>query len=231
MLIYPAIDLMGGKAVRLTRGEKSTAEVVGDPLELIVRFRPASLVHVVDLDGAFEGKPAQLPRIRELASQHAIQVGGGIRSVDHIEALVDAGVKRVVLGTLAVTQPGILDATLRRHGPEKVVVAVDVKDGRVAVSGWQNTDAALEPKAFCEQLARRGVRWILCTAVHRDGTLEGPDFGVLNHVQSADSKLQVIASGGVGTLDHVRACKHLAAVIVGKALYANRFTLEEALAC
>jgi phosphoribosylformimino-5-aminoimidazole carboxamide ribotide isomerase len=230
MLIYPAIDLMGGNAVRLTRGEKSTAEIVGNPRELIVRFKPASLVHVVDLDGAFEGAPTQLPMIRELAAGHAIQVGGGIRTLQHIQALMEAGVQRVVLGTIAVTQPDILDETLRRYGEERVVVAVDVKDGKVAVSGWQQTGSQT-PRPFCQQLAQRGVRWILCTAVHKDGTMEGPDLSVLNDVQAADERLRVIASGGIGSLEHVQSCKHLAAVIVGKALYAKKFTLEEALAC
>jgi phosphoribosylformimino-5-aminoimidazole carboxamide ribotide isomerase len=230
MLIYPAIDLMGGQAVRLTRGERHTAEVVGNPRELIQHFRIAPLVHVVDLDGAFSAKPAQLELIRDLARVHSIQVGGGIRTPEHVRALAEAGATRVVLGTVAVTDPQILETALRELGPERVVVAVDVKDGRVAVSGWQKTGDLL-PRAFCADLATRGVRWILCTAVHRDGTLEGPDLNVLDDVQAASPALRIIASGGIGTLDDVRKCRHLAAVIVGKALYAKRFTLEEALAC
>jgi phosphoribosylformimino-5-aminoimidazole carboxamide ribotide isomerase len=230
VLIYPAIDLMDGRAVRLVRGERETAHTVGDPLDLIAKFKPAPLVHVVDLDGAFAGMPKQLTLIGKLASLHAVQVGGGIRTASDIQALFDAGVQRVVLGTIAVTSPQLLDEALAKHGPERIVVAVDVKDGHVAVSGWEKT-AALAPRPFCASLATRGVQWILCTAVHKDGTMEGPALDVLDDLQAADARLKIIASGGIGELADVRKCKHLAAVIVGKALYARRFTLEEALAC
>jgi phosphoribosylformimino-5-aminoimidazole carboxamide ribotide isomerase len=233
MLIYPAIDLMGGDAVRLHKGEAQTREVVGRPLELVERFAAAPLVHVVDLDGAFAGRVQQTELISQLAQRHPIQAGGGVRSLDDVERLFDAGVSRVVLGTAAVRNPELLDQTLRRHGAESVVVAVDVKDGKVAVSGWVET-SQLEPVAFCAQLASRGVRWVLCTAVHRDGTLEGPDVELLKSLKAADERLNVIASGGIGSLDDVRACKRdakTAAAIIGKAIYSGRFTLAQALEC
>lgn len=230
MLIYPAIDLMGGEAVRLHRGEAQSRHVVGQPLELLERFAAAPLIHVVDLDGAFAKSVQQTALISQLAKRHPIQAGGGVRSLDDVSRLFDAGVARVVIGTAAVQNPELLDETLKRHGAERVVVAVDVKDGKVAVSGWVET-SQLEPATFCAQLAARGVRWVLCTAVHRDGTLEGPDVPMLDALRAADGRLNVIASGGIGSLDDLRACRKMAAVIVGKALYSGRFTLDEALRC
>ncbi|HZH02820.1 MAG TPA: 1-(5-phosphoribosyl)-5-[(5-phosphoribosylamino)methylideneamino] imidazole-4-carboxamide isomerase [Myxococcaceae bacterium] len=230
MLIYPAIDLMGGDAVRLHRGEAESREKVGDPLELVERFAAAPLIHVVDLDGAFAGQVRQTQLIAQLAQRHPIQAGGGVRSLDDVSRLFDAGVKRAVLGTAAVQNPELLDAALQRYGAEAVVVAVDVKGGKVAVSGWVSTSDQ-SPGPFAASLAARGIRWVLCTAVHRDGTLEGPDLNVLDSLRAADPRLNVIASGGIGSLDDVRACRQMAAVIIGKALYAGRFTLDEALRC
>lgn len=230
MLIYPAIDLMGGKAVRLTRGEANSQEVVGDPLELVDRFRAAPLMHVIDLDGAFAGRIIQMPLIQQLASRHPIQVGGGIRTLEDVDKVFEAGASRAVLGTAAVTNSALLSAALIKWGSERIVVAVDVKEGRVAVAGWTQTSLAT-PDEFSRRLADLGVRWVLCTAVHRDGTMEGPDISLLERVQNADSRLRLIASGGIGSLADIVACKRMAAVIVGKGLYAGRFTLAEAMAC
>jgi phosphoribosylformimino-5-aminoimidazole carboxamide ribotide isomerase len=230
MVIYPAIDLMEGQAVRLRKGERGTREVVGEPLELALRFALAELIHVVDLDGAFAGSPRQFDLIARLAAVHPIEAGGGVRTMDDVARLLDAGVERVVLGTSVVANPGLIDQILSRWNAERVVAALDVKDGRVATSGWTET-SDLAPEVAATRLAAQGVRWILCTAVHKDGMLEGPDMGILEQIRAADPRLRVIASGGIGELSHVKACRDMAAVIVGKALYAGRFTLEEAIAC
>jgi phosphoribosylformimino-5-aminoimidazole carboxamide ribotide isomerase len=230
MVIYPAIDLMEGQAVRLRRGDRATREVVGDPLDLAARFAPAPLLHVVDLDGAFAGRPRQFELIAKLAAMHAVEAGGGVRTMDDVTQLLDAGVERVVLGTSVVSNPGLIDEILSRWDAERVVAALDVKDGWVATSGWTES-SDLAPEIAAVRLAEQGVRWILCTATHRDGTLEGPDLSVLERVRGADPRLSVIASGGIGVLADVQACRDMAAVVVGKALYAGRFTLEEAMAC
>jgi phosphoribosylformimino-5-aminoimidazole carboxamide ribotide isomerase len=225
--ILPAIDLLDGRAVRLVKGRRETATTVGEPLALVERFAEAPLLHVVDLDGAFAGGPRQHALIGALAKRHAVQAGGGVRTLDDIDALLQAGVQRVVVGTAVVENPDLVDAALARCGADRLVIAVDVKDGRVAVAGWEGT-AAHTPRDFATLLARRGVRHVLCTAVHRDGTLEGPDTAVLDEVSVPG--LQVIASGGIGSLDDLRAVRRFAGVVVGKALYADRFTLEQALA-
>ncbi len=228
MNVFPAIDLMGGQAVRLVRGLAGSKEVVGDPRELAVRFAAAPMLHVVDLDGAFAGKPMQLDLIAALAGKTKIEVGGGVRTMDDLERLFGAGVERAVLGTAAVGDPKLLESALHRFGPERIVVAVDVKDGFVATAGWTEV-SSVRPGAFAATLVAAGVRYALCTGVSKDGTMEGPDTDVMREV--AAPGLQVIASGGIGTLDHVRACREFYAVVVGKALYAGRFTLAEALAC
>ncbi len=226
-LVFPAIDLMGGRAVRLVKGVKDSAEVVGDPLDLVERFAAAHTLHVVDLDGAFAGAPQQTTLIAELARRHRVQAGGGVRTVAHIDALLAAGVSRVVVGTAILRDPAFLDEVAHRYDPEQIVVAVDVKDGFVAGAGWVET-SSVSPEALADRLIERGLRHVLCTAVHKDGTLEGPDLDVLARVQRGP--LQVIASGGIGTLDDVRAVSHCAGVVIGKAIYAGRFTLHEALA-
>jgi phosphoribosylformimino-5-aminoimidazole carboxamide ribotide isomerase len=230
MVIYPAIDLMGGQAVRLRKGESATREVVGVPLELAARFKAAPLIHVVDLDGAFSGRTEQFDLIAKLAAVHPIEAGGGVRTLEDVARLIDAGVERVVLGTSVMKSPELIDEILSRWGAERVVAALDVKSGHVATSGWTET-SNVTPEAAAIRLGAQGVRWILCTATHRDGTLEGPDLAVLERVRGADPRLRVIASGGIGALADVQACRAMAAVVVGKALYAGRFTLEEAMAC
>ena len=226
--VYPAIDLLGGRAVRLTRGLRETAEVVGDPLALAHRFAAAPLLHVVDLDGAFAGQVRQLELIARLAAIHPLQAGGGVRSLDDVQRLVDAGAARVVIGTAALEQPALLEAALAAHGRERIVVAADVKEGFVAAAGWTRA-TALRPRELAVTLLGAGVRHVLCTAVHRDGTLEGPDLAVLAEVSLPG--LSVIASGGIGSLDDLRRVQGCAGAVVGKALYAHRFTLEEALSC
>jgi len=225
-VVLPAIDLMGGRAVRLVKGIKESAEVVGDPLELVERFAAASMLHVVDLDGAFAGGPQQTALIAELARRHRVEAGGGVRSLAHIDALLAAGVVRVVVGTAILQDPSFLDAVAARYDPEQIVIAADVKDGFVAGAGWVTT-SRVTPEDLADRLIERGLRHVLCTAVHKDGTLEGPDLDVLARVQRG--ALQVIASGGIGTLDDVRSVRHCKGVVIGKAIYAGRFTLEEAM--
>ena len=238
MRVYPAIDLKDGKAVRLLQGRMEDATIYAEnPVEVALGFREqgATFLHVVDLDGAFAGKPVNDSVIRELVkfSQLRVQVGGGIRSLERIEELLDLGVERVILGTVAVRDPELVRKAVEKY-PDAVVVGIDAKDGLVAVQGWAETteikaiDLALKMKAV-------GVKQLVFTDISRDGMLQGPNIQSTVELAQATG-LQVVASGGVSRLDDVLQLQHEAnhgvtieGVIIGKALYSKAFTLAEAL--
>jgi phosphoribosylformimino-5-aminoimidazole carboxamide ribotide isomerase len=226
MEVIPALDLLDGRAVRLVHGRRDAVTDFGDPVALAEAFVAAGArrLHLVDLSGAFDGKPVHTEIIRRIARLVPVQVGGGLRTAEDLVRTFDLGVERAVVGTAAVESPELLDAV----DPERLVVGVDVKEGRVATRGWvQLADVA--PGPFVDAMAARGVRRILCTAVHRDGTLEGPDLDVLREVSGRG--VAVIASGGVSSLADLRAltaAPDVEAVVVGKALLTGRFTLPAA---
>ncbi|HEX4669643.1 MAG TPA: 1-(5-phosphoribosyl)-5-[(5-phosphoribosylamino)methylideneamino]imidazole-4-carboxamide isomerase [Solirubrobacterales bacterium] len=234
MILYPAIDIRGGQAVRLLRGdyERETA-YDADPVDAASRWagEGAEFLHVVDLDGAKAGEPRNLQAVRRIAAavECPIQVGGGLRDADSVDAALEAGAERVVIGTAALRDPAFLAAALEKHG-ERVVVSVDAKEGRVALQGW--TEAGEEEVVDAvRELRSRGVARFLCTAIEVDGTMEGPALGELSRIAAA-TDAQVIASGGVGTLAHLKALADEAApniegAIVGRALYERRFTVAE----
>ncbi|MEX2280091.1 MAG: 1-(5-phosphoribosyl)-5-[(5-phosphoribosylamino)methylideneamino] imidazole-4-carboxamide isomerase [Acidimicrobiia bacterium] len=226
--IIPAVDVLDGAVVRLTHGDFERVTVYDpDPVARAERWiaEGAALVHVVDLDGARTGRPDR--RLWESFSSAGIrfQVGGGIRTAEVAEAALAAGAQRVVLGTAAVWNPDVLSAI----DPERVVAAVDVRDGRATGAGWLDEGRVLAD--VLDDLAARGVKRLLVTGIGRDGTMEGPEMALLT-AALADSRFGVIASGGVGTLEDVRvvAAAGCEAVVVGRALYENRFTLPQALA-
>lgn len=234
MILVPAIDIMDGKAVRLTQGAFDQRTVYdADPVEAAVRWETggARTLHVVDLNGAREGAPTNLDVIGAIAKRvHVpLQVGGGIRSAEAIEQVVDAGASRVVLGTAALNDVDLLDAAVDRLG-ERLVVSVDVRDRRVATKGWTDElDIPLE--VVIEGLGRRGVRRFVYSSVDRDGTLTGPDLEAARLVAES-VRGSFYYSGGVSTLDDLRALAglrqvNLAGVIVGKALYERRFSVQE----
>lgn len=237
MILYPAIDIRGGQAVRLLQGdyERETA-YDADPVDAATRWagEGAELLHVVDLDGAKAGEPRNLDAMRRIAAavECPIQVGGGLRGMEAVDAVLDAGAARVVIGTAALRDPEFLAAALDRHG-ERVVVSVDARGGRVSLSGWTETSDFDVADAVAD-LSGRGARRFLCTAIEVDGTMEGPALDELNRI-AAGTLAQVIASGGVGTLAHLEALARDAApniegAIVGRALYERRFTVAEAIA-
>jgi phosphoribosylformimino-5-aminoimidazole carboxamide ribotide isomerase len=236
-VLYPAIDLLEGRAVRLLQGNRRTAKVYAeDPAAQARAFvrEGARALHVVDLDAAFGGR-RQLRLIERVASAAApalVQVGGGVRDLDAAQETLAAGASRVILGTAAVEQPGLAGMAVARFGPERVAAGIDVKDGRAATRGW--TDAR-GPAAFelAAELASHGVGWLIVTAVSRDGTLEGFDLSLLREVARAAPQARIVASGGAGELSHLRALAAaglhgLAGAIAGTALYERRFTLSEA---
>ena len=234
MILLPAIDIRGGRAVRLAQGDFERETVYADaPLDAARDWvgQGARALHVVDLDGAREGRPASLEHLRAIASQLGVpvQYGGGLRSLEAVRAAFSAGADRVVLGTAAYADEGLLAAALDRFG-ERVRVAVDVRGGRVAVAGWeQGTD--LGPAEAITGLEGRGVRELVYTSVDRDGMLLGPDLDEVRAVAAA-VRGRFVYSGGIGSLDHLEALaglglERLTGVIAGKALYEGRFTVAE----
>jgi phosphoribosylformimino-5-aminoimidazole carboxamide ribotide isomerase len=235
VLFYPAIDIRGGCAVRLRQGDYRQVTVYDtDPAEAARRWRDegAEALHVVDLDGAREGSPRNLERIERIvaAVDCPVQVGGGLRDADAVERTIAAGAARVVIGTAALRDPVFLDAMLAEHG-DRVVVSVDARGDKVAVAGWTES-SDVEARALVADLTGRGVRCFLFTPIEADGMLAGPGLDELDRVAAATSA-DVIYSGGVGSLEHLRelaarAPANVGGVIVGRALYERRFTVAEA---
>jgi phosphoribosylformimino-5-aminoimidazole carboxamide ribotide isomerase len=236
MKIIPAIDLLGGRAVRLERGQRDRATVFSErPWELVADLAGggAARLHVVDLDGAFAGGQTHAGVIARVlaAAPVPVQVGGGLRDAAAVRAVLDAGAALAVLGTAAVDDPALVEAICAAH-PGRVVIAVDARDGVVAVAGWTR---AAEITAI--ELARRAAVWgaaaVLYTDVARDGVHAGPNVAATAElVDAVGDRLEVIASGGVSSLDDLRALRDagVPAAIVGRALYDRRFTVAEAVA-
>ena len=233
MRLYPAIDLLDGKVVRLREGKRAEVTVYGDdPLAVAQAHRAAgaAMIHVVDLNGAFDQSDAQLPLIAELIAKAgvAVQVGGGLRSAARVAAYVAQGCARVVIGTAALDD-GFLQAVCAAH-PGRVVVAVDAKDGVVATHGWTQT-SGVTALALAQRAAAAGAAAVLYTDVARDGTGVGPNVEATAALQ-ARLDLEVIASGGIGALAHLQAlaAQGVRACVLGRALFEKQFTLAEAFA-
>jgi phosphoribosylformimino-5-aminoimidazole carboxamide ribotide isomerase len=240
VILYPAIDIRGGRAVRLIQGDYER-EIAYDADPTVAARRwvddGAEYLHVVDLDGARTGEPANLEQVARIAAvvDVPLQLGGGLRDAEAIAAAFDAGAERVVLGTAALSDPAFLQAVLERYA-ERVVVSVDARGGKVALRGWTD-ESELDAAETVIGLAERGVTRIVFTTVELDGTMEGPGIKQLRSVagrlteSSGDTKL--IASGGVGDLSDLRTLACLApsvvdGVIVGRALYEQRFSVKRA---
>ncbi len=235
MILLPAIDILGGKTVRLAKGDFDAKTVYDeDPLDAARRWvrDGAHALHVVDLDGARSGEPSNLEHVRRIVAELdvPIQVGGGLRTMAAIDAVVAAGAAKIVLGTAAFTDVDLLDNAIAAHA-DRIVVSVDARGGMLATSGWtEQTEIPVGP--VIERLRDRGVRRFVYSSIERDGTLEGPDLDGARRVAEV-VRGGFIYSGGVSTLDDLRALASLRAVnllgvIVGKALYEARFTVREA---
>lgn len=237
MILYPAIDIRGGQAVRLLQGDYERETTYdADPVDAARRWAEegAEFLHVVDLDGAKAGEPRNLDAVSRIATavDCPIQVGGGLRTPESVAAVLEAGAARVVIGTAALRDPEFLQASVDAHG-EAVVVSVDTRGGKVSLSGWTETSDVDAPDAVAD-LSERGVQRFLCTAIEVDGTMEGPAVDQLNRIAAA-TEAQVIASGGVGDLGHLEtlsrdAASNIEGAIVGRALYERKFTVAEGIA-
>jgi phosphoribosylformimino-5-aminoimidazole carboxamide ribotide isomerase len=235
-LLYPAIDLLEGRAVRLHQGDRRSAKVYAeDPAAQARAFvqQGAQVLHVVDLDAAFGGRRQldQIERIAKAAEPALVQVGGGIRDMRAVEDTLGTGAGRVILGTAAVEEPALAAKTVARFGAARVACGIDIKDGHAATRGWTE---ARGPAAgeLAGRLASHGVSWLVVTAVSRDGTLEGFDLPLLREVALAAPGSYIVASGGAGELAHLRALaaaglNGLVGAIAGTALYERKFTIRE----
>ncbi len=229
--VIPAIDVLEGRVVRLSQGRREAVTIEGgDPVELARRFREsgARRLHMVDLDGAFNGVPTPglVERIAD-AGGLPLQVGGGYRSVDAIEAAVAAGADRVMVGTAALS-PGFLTDAVQRFG-ERLVIAIDVRDGEVAVDGWTRRSGTT-PALLADDCASAGVSRFLVTSTARDGSLAGPDLELLRSI--VPKGVPVIAAGGIASIEDLLAVREIGCegAVAGSALLTGRFTLAEALA-
>ncbi|WP_049997912.1 1-(5-phosphoribosyl)-5-[(5-phosphoribosylamino)methylideneamino]imidazole-4-carboxamide isomerase [Halococcus sediminicola] len=229
--VIPAVDVQAGAVVQLVGGERGSGTEYGDPVEAAERWVAAGArtLHLVDLDGAFDGERENAPAIERIveAVDVPVQLGGGIRTADDARTLLDSGVERVILGTAAVENPALVTEIGETH-PGRVLVSLDAKGGEVVVAGWTE-GTGLNPAAAAAEYEKRGAGGILFTDVDVEGRLEGVDAERVRRVAEAVS-IPVVASGGVGTIDDIRTLREAgaSAVVVGSALYEGRFTLEEA---
>ena len=233
MNIYPAIDLYSGKAVRLYKGDYARMTVYSeDPPAVAADFQAAGAkyIHLVDLEGAKLGQPANLSTIQKIIETTGLfaEVGGGIRSMETIEAYLAIGVSRVILGTAAVTNPAFLEEALRKYG-EKIAVGVDLKDGYVAIKGWTEK-SELTADAFFARMEKLGVKNIICTDISRDGAMKGTNRELYREL-SRKHGVDLIASGGVSTMEDIRALAEmdLHGAIIGKAYYIGAIDLKKAI--
>lgn len=232
--VIPAIDLLGGACVRLHQGDYDQVETFGDdPIAMAQHWHAqgAQRLHLVDLDAARTGDPTNYPLIRHIVAALPIpvQVGGGVRSAQTAAQLLDMGVERVIVGTLAVEDPDQVASLCQAH-PQQIVIGIDARQGLVATRGWRET-ATLRATDLATQVSAMGAAAIIYTDILRDGTLKGPNLEQLRAVQAA-SHIPVIASGGIGSLSDILSLlqlSDLAGVIVGKAIYSGAVNLKEAL--
>lgn len=237
MIVIPAIDLKDGRCVRLVQGQKDQETVFSDdPVAVAQRFEAlgAERIHVVDLDGAFDGKPKNWQHLEAIvqAVNVPVQTGGGIRSLESIEHLLNLGVERVILGTVALKNPELVSEACAAFGPDRILVGIDARDGKVAVEGWVE-EAQMRAVDLAVMMKDRGIEEIVFTDIARDGMLTGPNFASLE--QMLTTGMRIVASGGVSSVDDLVALaryhdRGVTGAIVGKAIYTERVRLDEAIA-
>jgi len=233
MYIIPAIDLIGGKAVRLTQGDyNQKKEYNARPLEVAQQFEDAGLtrLHLVDLDGAKEKRVVNWKVLELIASKTSLHIdfGGGVQSDDDLRVVFECGAKQVTGGSIAVKKPEVMERWLSRHGSEAIILGADAKNEKIAVSGWEES-TEVWVYDFVEKWVEKGIKYVISTDVAKDGLLQGPSFDLYRNLQDQFSTLNIIASGGVSNMADIEtlADMNLFGVIVGKAIYEGRVTLKE----
>lgn len=236
--IFPAIDMRGGKCVRLFKGDYAQETIYGDsPFDMAKSFADAgaTFIHMVDLDGAKDGERVHAKDVVRVAKElpMRVQIGGGIRTEEDVAFYLDQGVDRVIIGSLAIRAPELVASFIEKYGAERIVIGLDAKDGMVATHGWLETSnqTAIEVGQY---FASKGAKHFIFTDIATDGTLQGPNIEA-NEALARATGANIIVSGGMSSLADIQAVKEaaklttIAAVIIGKALYTGQFTLEEAL--
>lgn len=233
MLIFPAIDLYEGQAVRLLKGDYNQKTVYSnDPVSVALAFREkgASAVHLVDLEGARDGTTPNFDTVIAIKKASGLfsEIGGGIRSMDTVEKYLSAGIDRVILGTAALQDPALLQTAVRAFG-ERIAVGADIRDGKIAISGWLETSDT-DAFDFCARMQSLGVKTVICTDISKDGAMRGTNRELYRELARRFS-LQITASGGVSSLEDIRALRamELYGAIIGKAYYTGAVSLEEAI--
>lgn len=233
MKIFPAIDLLSGKAVRLLHGDYNKVTVYSDnPVDIALDFKAADAecIHIVDLDGARDGGTPNIETVKKIIAASGLfcEVGGGIRTMEAVDSYIAAGVGRVILGTAAVNDPDFLEAALKKHG-NKIAVGVDIKDGYVAIKGWVEK-SELEAFLFCHRLEEMGVETVISTDISKDGAMMGANHELYERLHR-ELGINIIASGGVSSIDDVKRLAELGiyGAIIGKAYYTKAISLPEAI--
>lgn len=233
MYIFPAIDLVVGKAVRLFKGDYAQMTVYNDnPLEVAKDFenKGAKFIHLVDLEGAKDGTTPNIETVKQIANQTSLftEIGGGIRDIETVEKYLSSGVDRVILGTAAVKDEAFLKAALTKFG-ERIAVGIDIKDGFVAIKGWTES-SGIDPFEFCEKMQNLGVKYIICTDVSKDGAMKGTNLELYRRL-SEKFNVNITASGGVSTLEDIHQLRKMDiyGAIIGKAYYIGAIDLKEAI--
>lgn len=230
MELIPAIDIIDGKCVRLTKGDYGQKNVYGDPLEMALNFERIGFrrLHVVDLDGAKSRHIVNCEVLRRIASETSLVIdfGGGIKTDDDIEKAFDSGAAMVTVGSVAVTQPALFSRWLDKYGADRMILGADVRNGHISINGWKE-DSAEELLPFLRKYIDMGVKKVLCTEISKDGTLAGPATPLYSQVMAAYPTLHLIASGGVSSIGDIEAldAAGIPAVVFGKAIYEGRIDL------
>ncbi|MGB0273718.1 MAG: 1-(5-phosphoribosyl)-5-[(5-phosphoribosylamino)methylideneamino]imidazole-4-carboxamide isomerase [Flavobacteriaceae bacterium] len=233
MILIPAIDIINGQCVRLTKGDYDTKKVYNEsPVEVAKAFEGAGLthVHVVDLDGARAKHIVNAKVLEEIASKTSLQVdfGGGIKSEDDLQTAFDCGASQVTLGSIAVSAPELVLEWLDKFGSERLILGADAKNRRIATHGWEQ-DSGLDVIDFVKDYTQKGFEYVLCTDVAKDGMLQGPSLELYYELLEELPEIALIASGGVTTMDDIYQCAELgcAAAVIGKAIYEGNISLKE----
>lgn len=235
--IIPAIDIIDGQCVRLTQGDYNQKTTYSsDPVEVARSYERIGIrrLHVVDLDGAKAAEPRNLDVLRRIATVTGldVQYGGGIKSAEALQAVLDAGANRAICGSIAITQPEVFESWLTAYGPEHIILGADTKAGKVAINGWLDS-SEVDVQTIITRFAAAGLTQVICTDISRDGMLTGPNFDLYEELQNRFPAIDITVSGGISQMADIRRLNdmNLRSVIVGKAIYEGRITLEELKAC